>query len=72
MQPTEKVTNRRNFIKSSGLLGAGLFVPSINLATSAPLAEEENIHQFGKREGYTDQISILVSMMDWMRSVVLK
>ena len=30
----------------------------------------DNIHEFGKREGYTDQVSILVCMMDWMRSVV--
>ncbi|NNK74993.1 MAG: DinB family protein [Maribacter sp.] len=31
-----------------------------------------NIHEFGKREGYTDQVSILVSMMDWMRATVLR
>lgn len=41
-------------------------------AESPTRASSDNIHQFGKRDGYTDQISILVSMMDWMRSTVLR
>ena len=72
MKLVEKTNNRRNFIKASGLLSAGLLVPNINLAMPKPIVDGENIHQFGKREGYSDQISILVSMMDWMRSVVLR
>jgi len=31
-----------------------------------------NIHAFGKRKGYTNEVSILVSMMDWMRDTVLR
>lgn len=71
MGPTDTKNNRRDFIRASGLLGAGFFVPNINLASSGTFLPNDNIHEFGKREGYTDQISILVSMMDWMRATVL-
>jgi len=68
----ETTNNRRNFLKSTGVLGAGLLIPNLNLANKPILPINDNVHQFGKREGYTDQISILVSMMDWMRSTVLR
>jgi len=69
---TKQPTQRRDFLKASGLLGAGLLLPNINFATSPQPILDGNIHQFGKREGFTDQISILVSMMDWMRATVLR
>ncbi len=72
MEPTREANQRRNFIKTSGILGAGLFIPNFIAAESPPFTLSDNIHQFGKREGYTDQVSILVSMMDWMRSTVLR
>ena len=67
--------NRRNFIKVSGVLSASLLVPNLNF--SAPTSydhpfKNDNIHEFGKREGYTDEMGILVSMMDWMRATVLR
>ena len=71
MKLAETTNNRRDFIRTSGLLGAGLLMPGINFAATTPISDGENIHQFGKREGYTNQISFLVSMMDWMRWVVL-
>lgn len=71
MKSARASNQRRNFIKTSGILGAGLFIPNLISADATPLAPNDNIHQFGKREGYTDQVSILVSMMDWMRMVVL-
>ena len=58
-------------MKKSGVLGAGMLLPSANFAYTAPPVANDNEHLFGKREGFTDQISILVSMMDWMRSTVL-
>ena len=67
-----KQENRRNFLKSSGILGAGLLLPNINLAAGRPIPIDGNIHEFGKRDGYAEQISILVSMMDWMRATVLR
>ena len=70
---TENRTNdRRNFLRSTGILGAGLLVPNINLASSGTFLPNDNIHEFGKREGYSDQISILVSMMDWMRMIIIR
>ena len=69
---TKQSTQRRDFIRASSLLGVGLLMPNINLACSSQTNLEGNIHEFGKREGYTDQVSILVSMMDWMRATVLR
>ncbi len=63
---------RRQFLKASGILGAGLLLPNLSIANSTLPLADGNIHQFGKREGYTEQVSILVSMMDWMRATVLR
>jgi len=63
---------RRHFLKASGILGAGLLLPNLSIANSTLPLADGNIHQFGKREGYTEQVSILVSMMDWMRATVLR
>ena len=68
----QQTTQRRQFLKTSGILGASLLLPSLNIANSTLTPVDGNIHQFGKREGYTDQVSILVSMMDWMRATVLR
>lgn len=68
----ETKKTRRNFIKTGGLFGAGLLVPQLPVAGSPPPDLNEGMHLFGKREGFTDQISILVSMMDWMRFTVLR
>lgn len=61
--------SRRNFIKGTGMTGLGMCMPTWMVA---PGLIPPNIHEFGKREGFTDHISILVSMMDWMRSVILQ
>ncbi len=65
------LSGRRNFIRVSGALGAGLLLPTMGFSKENSLAPSDNVHEFGKREGYSDQISILVSMMDWMRSTVM-
>ena len=72
MSAIEQQNNRRSFLKSTGLLGASLLVPTINLASSGSFLANDNIHEFGKRDGFTGQIGILVSMMDWMRATVLR
>lgn len=71
MKPT-KNSSRRAFLRNSGALTAGLFIPALGFSSSDTLTLNDNVHEFGKREGYTDQISILVSMMDWMRSTVMR
>jgi uncharacterized damage-inducible protein DinB len=68
----QQTTQRRQFLKASGILGAGLLFPNLNIASSTLPLVDGNIHQIGKREGYTEQVSILVSMMDWMRATVLR
>ena len=68
----ETTNNRRNFLKSTGVLGAGLLVPSLSFAQTSTPVKEGNIHEFGKRSGYTNELSILISMMDWMRDTVLR
>lgn len=72
MGESKEYSNRRNFLRASGVLSAGLLMPNLNLASSGTFWKQDNIHEFGKREGFTDQISILVSMMDWMRATVLR
>lgn len=72
MENLEPKNDRRNFLRASTLLGAGLFIPKVNFASSGTFSANDNIHEFGKREGYTDQVSILISMMDWMRFVVIR
>ena len=64
--------DRRKFLKNSALLSAGAAgLPLTGTANpDFSLPEEENINVFGPRKGYTPQLSILVSMMDWMRMVV--
>ncbi len=71
MKPT-KTKSRRDFLRASGVLGAGLLLPIPGFASENTTPSNNNIHEFGKREGYSDQLSILVSMMDWMRSTVLR
>jgi len=68
----ETTNNRRNFLRSTGVLGAGLLVSNLNFAQPSKLVKDGNIHEFGKRSGYTDEVSILISMMDWMRRTVLR
>lgn len=69
---SQQTTERRRFLKTTGILGAGLLLPNLSHASNTLSQVDGNIHQFGKREGYTDQVSILVSMMDWMRMIILR
>ncbi|MCI0447567.1 DinB family protein [bacterium] len=62
--------NRRNFIRhsilASGATGLGLFSD----AGAKPILAE-SMHIIGPREGFSPQIGTLLSMMTWMRTVVL-
>ena len=65
--------NRREFLKKSSIttLGVGglLTFPLSSVATERSSLDEMNI--VGPKEGFTPQIGTLVSMMNWMRTVVL-
>jgi uncharacterized damage-inducible protein DinB len=68
----ENKSTRRSFIKTSTAFATGL--SSVVLVPTAGLAmydNAENINIIGPRQGFSPQIGILVSMMDWMRSTVL-
>ena len=64
--------DRRHFLTASaGLLAGTTLLPSLAIADSPFLPAAEDLSVFGPRAGYTSQISIVVSMMDWMRRVML-
>lgn len=63
--------SRRDFLKKSSFAAAGtLSLISIPLmgASCTPVQDELNI--IGPKSGYAPQVGTLVSMMNWMRSVI--
>jgi len=64
--------NRRKFLHHAALttLGTGALsiFPLLDFAQSAP---DPTINIIGPREGYSTQIGILVSQMDWIRASVI-
>ncbi|GAA0562448.1 DinB family protein [Chitinophaga japonensis] len=76
MRTRKTLIDRRNFLKASATLttavtGLGL-LPLGGWAAPIPGAEaEDNINLIGPKAGYAPQVGTLVSMMNWMRHVVL-
>lgn len=60
---------RRRFLKTSAAVTGLALFPQLVPATPSPL--EEGMHIIGPKAGYTPQVGTLVSMMTWMRTVVL-
>ena len=68
----QKLITRRNFVRSSAGLAAGFsLLPIISMADDDPRPADE-INIIGPREGYSTQIGIFVSMLDWMRQSVIR
>jgi uncharacterized damage-inducible protein DinB len=65
--------NRRVFLKHSAMTAASAgtlaILPLINFAQPGVPAQDINI--IGPREGYSEQIGILVSQMEWVRASVI-
>ena len=65
--------DRRDFLKKSSILALGtsslLTLPLAGMAM--PQTKQEGINIVGPKAGYSPQIGTLVSMMDWMRNVIL-
>ena len=65
--------NRRGFLRTTATVTAGFaglgILPQIAMAKETP---EEGINIIGPKSGYSPQIGTLVSMLDWMRMVVLR
>lgn len=75
MNQQEKL-NRRSFIKTSSLVAAGALGTTSLFATThlQPLphyTQDSDINIVGPKDGYTPQLGTLVSMMNWMRMVML-
>jgi len=67
--------SRRKFLdktKVCGLGAAGLMFAPQRQPSKLSVAQSENQNVFGPRTGYTPHISNLVSMMNWMRSTILR
>jgi uncharacterized damage-inducible protein DinB len=70
----KKDLSRRKMLKAAVIIPFG--ISSINVFstshTNPPIQDSIQPNVFGQRPGYTTQMSLLVSMMDWMRSVILR
>ncbi len=66
---------RRKFIQHSSFLAmsavAAPLMGATSVPTSIPSATLENMNVIGPRKGYSPHIGTLVSMMNWMREVML-
>lgn len=69
----DKKVNRRNFIKTTASVATGMaglnFLPNMGLAKNNSLAD--GIHIIGPKDGFSPQVGTLLSMMTWMRNVVV-
>ena len=69
----DKQVNRRDFIKTTASAATGIaglsIIPSIGFSKNNTTSE--GIHIIGPKEGFSPQIGTLLSMMTWMRNVVV-
>jgi hypothetical protein len=69
----DKKVNRRNFVKMTASATTGVaglsFLPNVGLSRSNVLTD--GIHLIGPKEGFSPQVGTLLSMMTWMRNVVV-
>jgi len=73
MRSITTASNRRGFLKTTAALASGIAGLSL-LPTpgfSAPMTGDNDMNIIGPKEGYSPQIGTLVSMMGWMRTVML-
>lgn len=73
MQTEKQLLNRRNFLRNTATIATGLsMLPLGGWAAGIPVTNaEDGINIIGPKAGYAPQVGTLVSMMDWMRYVVL-
>ncbi|GAA4115079.1 DinB family protein [Aquimarina addita] len=65
--------DRRQFIRKSSLvaLGTSSLFALPNTTMAYPQTTQDEINIIGPKKGFSPQIGTLVSMMDWMRMVIL-
>ena len=77
MSLTNEMLNRRNFLKTTATITTGTIGLSLlpdNLLASTPSLVSDsvtNVNVIGPKDSYTPQVGTLVSMLNWMRMVVL-
>jgi hypothetical protein len=73
MKQNQNPTDRRDFIKKTSLLafGTSSLLGFANSASAFPAFTQDGINIVGPKEGYSPQIGTLVSMLNWMRMVIL-
>ncbi|WP_143309024.1 DinB family protein [Chitinophaga vietnamensis] len=73
MRTPDTTHSRRDFLRSGSILAAGLgILPLAGFSAPAVMSgTADNINFVGPKPGYSPQIGTLVSMMNWMRNVVL-
>lgn len=66
-------STRRDFIKSAAIISSGTFGLSMipNPIHASEIPNENRINVMGPREGFSLHIGTLLSMMTWMRDVIL-
>jgi hypothetical protein len=68
----QKDLQRRTFLKSAMVATGMIVMPSAFSISQQTPSQNENINLIGPMQGYSPQIGTLVSMMNWMRFVILK
>jgi len=69
---------RRTFLRSCGALACGLAGATLVLPSFAPAADDEGTGSdqgpniIGPRDGFSPHVGTLVSMLNWMRGVILQ
>jgi uncharacterized damage-inducible protein DinB len=69
MFPTECAPNRRTFLKTAAIFTTG--VSGLTLLPAPAFSDDADVNVIGPKKGYSPQIGTLVSMMTWMRMMVL-
>jgi len=69
MFPRECAPTRRQFLMTSAAFTTA--ASGLTLLSTPAVSEESEINIIGPKKGYSPQIGTLVSMMTWMRSIVL-
>src|ERR1041385_7474142 len=71
MFPSECAPSRRSFLTTAAVttvVAGASFMPELAFSTESELSD---VNVVGPKKGYSPQIGTLVSMMTWMRSVIL-
>jgi hypothetical protein len=73
MKQNQNPSDRRNFIKKTSLLalGSSSLLAFSNSSSTLPSFTQDGINIVGPKDGYSPQIGTLVSMLNWMRMVIL-